>query len=100
MVRAKASHQCYPGSNPSVDAVREGLNGVNRQPSNGLIFNRRPSKRLFFTVNRQKCTVILTVKAFQGIANLTISADIHGLLAPEESFGLKNHQPCCQKHSL
>ena len=48
MVRAKASHQCYPGSNPSVDAVREGLNGVNRQPSNGLIFNRRPSKKVIF----------------------------------------------------
>ena len=60
----------------------------------GLTVGRQ--KRLFFTVNRQKCTVILTVKAFQGIANLTISADIHGLLAPEESLRLKNHEPCCQ----
>ena len=33
--------------------------------SMGLTVSRQ--KRLFFTVNRQKCTVILTVKAFQGI---------------------------------
>ena len=31
-------------------------------------------------INRQ-----ITVKKFQGIPNLTISADIHGHLAPEES---------------
>ena len=31
-------------------------------------------KRLFFTVNRQKCREILTVKTFQGISNLTLLA--------------------------
>ena len=30
----------------------------------------------------------------------TISTDLHGLLAPEESLHLKNHGPCCQKHFL
>ena len=34
------------------------------------------------------------------ISNLTISADLHGLLAPEEFLHLKNYRPCCQKHSL
>ena len=34
------------------------------------------------------------------ISNLTISADLHGLLASEEFLHLKNHGPCCQKHSL
>ena len=52
------------------------------------------------TVSRQKCRVILTVKTFQGIFILAISADFHGRLAPEESPHLKNHGPCCQKHSL
>ena len=42
----------------------------------------------FFTVNRQKCRVISTVKTFQGISNLTILADLHGLLAPEETLQL------------
>ena len=62
--------------------------------SMGLTVSRR--ERLFFSVNLQKCTVILTVKTFQGIANLSIWADLHGLLAPEESLHLKNHWPCCQ----
>ena len=62
--------------------------------SMGLTVRRR--ERLFFIFNLQKCTVILTVKTFQGIANLTISADLHGLLAPEESLHLKNHWPCCE----
>ena len=46
-------------------------------------------------INRQ-----ITVKKFQGIPNLTISADIHGHLAPEESLNWKNQSPCSQKHSL
>ena len=44
-------------------------------------------KRLFFTVNRQKRRLILIVKKFQGIStisNLTIAADLHGLLTPKE----------------
>ena len=32
-------------------------------------------ERLFFTVNRQKCTVMLTVQTIQGIPDLTISFD-------------------------
>ena len=34
--------------------------------------------------------LILTVKTFQGISNLTISADLPVLLVPEESLNLKN----------
>lgn len=45
----------------------EGLNGVYRQLSNGLKINRKPSKKLFFSVNRQKCRARLTVKKFQSI---------------------------------
>ena len=37
--------------------------------------------------------LILTVKEFQGISNLTISADLQGLLAPEESLSWKNQFP-------
>ena len=52
----------------------EGLNGVNRQPSHGQKFNRRPSKSGIFTVNRQrKVQLSLAVKHFQGLSNLTIS---------------------------
>ena len=57
-------------------------------------------KRLIFTVSLQKCQLILTVKKFQGILNLTISADPHGILAPEESLNCKNQFPCSQKHSF
>ena len=40
----------------------------------------------FFTVIRQKYRLILTVKKFPGISNLTFSADLHGILASEESL--------------
>ena len=30
------------------------------------------------------------------ISNLTIPADLHRILVPEESLHLKNHRPCCQ----
>ena len=47
---------------------------VNRQPSNGLKISRQPSKKvIFFTVNRRKWRLRLTVKWFQGISSLTIS---------------------------
>ena len=71
---------------------------ISRQTASYLTVSRQ--KRLFFTVNRQKCKVILIVKTFQGISNLSISDDLHGILVPEESLHLKNHGPCCQKHSL
>ena len=35
-------------------------------------------KSWFFAVSRQKCRLKLTVKKFQGISNLTISADLKG----------------------
>ena len=39
-----------PHSQPST----EGLNGVNRQPSNGHKVNRQPAKTEYFTVNRRQ----------------------------------------------
>ena len=48
-------------------------------------------------VNRQKYRVILTVKTFQGISDLTISADLPGLLAPEESLHLKKTRAMLSK---
>lgn len=54
----------------SIDHCLEGLNGVYRQLSNGLKINRQPSKKLFFSVNHQKCRSRLTVKKFQSISNL------------------------------
>ena len=66
----------------------------------GLTASRQ--KWLLFTVNRQKCRLILIVQKFQGISILlffSISADHHGLLAPEESSStLENQFPCSQKH--
>ena len=54
----------------------------------------------FFTVIRQKYRLILTVKKLPGISNLTFSADLHGILASEESFNWKNQFPCSQTLSL
>ena len=48
----------------------------------------------------QKCQLILTVRKFRGISNLTISTDPQGILAPEESLNWKNQSPCSQKHSF
>ena len=47
----------------------------------GYFFYRQPSK-MHSNINRHNV--------------LTISADLHGLLAPEESLHLKNHWPYCQ----
>ena len=73
--------------------INESLNGVNRQPSKKFIFYRQSSKMQ-----------IDTVKKFPGISILLffpISADRHGLLAPEESSSkLENQFPCSQKHSF
>ena len=73
--------------------INESLNGVNRQPSKKFIFYRQPSKMQ-----------IDTVKKIRGISILLffpISADRHGLLAPEESSSkLENQFPCSQKHSF
>ena len=57
VVKALASHQCGPGSIPRSGVIcglsllvlySEGLNGVNRQPSNGPKINRQPSKTEYF----------------------------------------------------
>ena len=61
---------------------------ASRQTAQNSIVNRQ--KSLFFTVNRQKCRLILMVEKSQFISNLPISADLHGLLAPEESLNWKN----------
>ena len=76
-------------SSPKIEV----LNGVNRQSSNGLKGNRQPSKKVIFYCHKYK--LILTFKEFQGISNLT-SADLHGLLAPEESLNFSTFS----KHSL
>ena len=72
----------------------------NRHSSNdlGLTFSRPPSQRVFFTVYRQKCRLKFSVEKFHGISNLTISADLHGRLAPEESLNYHNQFPCSQKN--
>ena len=51
----------------------------------GLTANRKKKVIFYRQPNRQKFILILIVKTFQGISDLTISADLHGLLAPEES---------------
>ena len=72
--------------------------GLTISRANGLEINRQPSKNVFFfTVNCQKGRLILTVRKFQGILTLTISADIHRLLVSEESLNWKNQFPCSQK---
>ena len=70
----------------------DGLNGVNRQPSKKVTFYRQPSK-MQIDIN---CPKIL--RHFS-LAFFSISADHHGLLAPEESSSkMENHFPCAQKH--
>ena len=68
--------------------------------SMGLTVRRR--KRLLSSTvkNAKNINRQITVKKFQGIPNLTISADLYGHLAPEESLNWKNQFPCSQKHSL
>ena len=63
-----------------------GLNEVNRQSSNRLKFNRQASKRAIFTINRQKEQLLLAVKRFNGLSNITISAAHPERLALKESF--------------
>ena len=45
-------------------------------------------------------SAVLTVKKFQGILDLTISADLHGSLAPEEYLNWKNQFPFVVKNTL
>ena len=56
--------------------------------------NRRPSKKRFLLL-LLFIFLTLTVKKFQGISNLTISADLHGILAPKLRFSkLEKKFPC------
>ena len=50
-------------------------------------------------INRQKCRLILTIIKFSDISNFIISADLHGLRAPEESLNWKTQYTCSQKHT-
>ena len=56
-------------------------------------------KMLYSTVNRQKCSLRLTVKKFLGVSNLTISADLDGIPAPKEFPNWKNRS-LAKKHSF
>ena len=56
--------------------------------SMGFIVSRQTALR--FTVNRQQCRLRLTVKTFQGVSNLTISADLDGIPAPKEFLNWEN----------
>lgn len=50
----------------------------------GIIKPSPVKKGYFLTVKRQIYSITLTVQKFQCISNLTIWADFHGLLAPED----------------
>ena len=71
-------------------ASMEGLNRVNRQPSKKVTFYRQPSK-MQIDINCPK------ISSHFSLAFFSISADHHGLLAPEESSStltLENQFPC------
>ena len=68
----------------------------------GFTINRQ--KRLFFYLQLSKYILRLhieiTVKKFQCISNFAISsADLHGILATEESINWKNRFPCSQNYN-
>ena len=72
---------------------------VSRQTA--LILSLNFQKRLFFYLQRSKMQPKYQLsKRVRFSSNLALSADLHGLLAPEESLNLKNHGQCSQKHSL
>ena len=55
---------------------------------------------LCLTFNRQKCRLRLTVKKFQSVSNLTISAYIHGIRAPKEFLNWKKKPVLMPKTTL
>ena len=66
---------------------------VNRQPSNRLKFNCKRSKKVLFYRQRSKMQInINRQKVSRHFKNVTFSADLHGLLASEES-GSKREKP-------
>lgn len=75
----------------------EGLNWLGHQRSKSPNLSYQPSKKIYIFYN---CTLMLTLKMFQGTSNLTTSDDPDRLLALKEHLILcnwKNHFPCCQK---
>ena len=61
------------------------------QPSNGLNFNRQKVvKKVIFHLQPTKMQIDINRQKFPNISNLTNSADLHRLLAPEESLNWKN----------
>ena len=82
-------------------AYFEGLNGVNRQKSNGQKFNREPSKKLTFYHQPSKKQINTNRQNVSRTSNLTFQLILARLLAPEESLNWKNKlNPCSQKHPL
>ena len=81
-------------------AFIESLNGIERQPSrtHGLKINRQPLKKVIFYHQPSKMQIKINCQMFQGISDLSISTDFHGILAPEESLNWRNHFSCSQKH--
>ena len=57
-------------------------------------FTINHQKKLFFYLQLSKCILRLTIKKFPCISNFAISsADLHGILAPEESIKLEKPVP-------
>ena len=63
-------------------------------------FTVNRQKTLYLTVDRQKRSLRLTVKKFLGVSNLTISADLDGIPAPNKEFLNWKNQFSCQKNTL
>ena len=72
--------------------TKEVLNRINRQPSNGLNLNHKPSK-MQIKINHKKG--ISKIK--KDISNIAISANLHRLLALEKSTTWKNQLRCAKK---
>ena len=65
------------------------------QLSNGLKSNHQPSKVTFYP-QPSKIQSNINRKNVSRTSNISFKADLHGLLAPEESPDCKHHQPCSQ----
>ena len=60
-----------------------GLTGSRQKAYDLTVSRQKRLSSLIFTVDRQKCKLVLAVKKFQSIANLTISGDLYGLLGSQ-----------------
>ena len=59
---------------------------TNRRPSKNMLFLFLLLLFFYFILFILFFFLTLTVQKFQGISNLTISADLHGILAPKLRF--------------